>query len=124
MGLDKKPTPPPKRVRENRPRDFITPKDSPEVKADMTGEDEASRSENESSQPQEAETPVREETAVEEDKVRQGIDTVTVFVHTDLKVENISNSNQPPVPGAEVVVSVTSLGFTGCEVLHVFLCRL
>lgn len=87
MGLDKKPTPPPKRVRENRPRDLISPKDSPEVKAKMTGEDEASHSENESSRPQEVETPVREETAAEEDKARQGIDTVTVFVHTDLKVQ-------------------------------------
>lgn len=74
MGLDKKPTPPPKRVRDNRPRDVISPKDSPdEVKTEMTGEDGASHSENESSQPQEAETPVREETAVEEDKVRQGM---------------------------------------------------
>lgn len=113
MGLDKKPTPPPKRFRENRPRDVISPKDSPEVKVEMTGEDEASRSENESGQPQEAEPPVREETAAEEDKVRQGIDTVTVFVHTDLTVENISN--QAPVLGAEVAVSVTSRDSRGAK---------
>lgn len=81
MGLDKKPTPPPKRVKGDGAREesVISPKDSPEMKTEMTGEDDASHSECESNQPQDMETQVKEETAAEEDKVRDGIDTITMF---------------------------------------------
>uniref|UniRef100_A0A3Q1EQA9 Glutamate rich 3 n=1 Tax=Acanthochromis polyacanthus TaxID=80966 RepID=A0A3Q1EQA9_9TELE len=72
MGLDKKPTPPPKRVRENveREESVNSPKDAPEMEAERTGEDAASQSECETSQPQDMETQVEEETAPEEDRVR------------------------------------------------------
>uniref|UniRef100_A0A3Q1BV92 DUF4590 domain-containing protein n=2 Tax=Amphiprion ocellaris TaxID=80972 RepID=A0A3Q1BV92_AMPOC len=73
MGLDKKPTPPPKRVRENieREESVNSPKDAPETEMERTGEDAASQSECETSQPQDhMETQVEEETAPEEDKVR------------------------------------------------------
>ncbi|KAM9358048.1 glutamate-rich protein 3 [Symphorus nematophorus] len=74
MGLDKKPTPPPKRVKEDRGREesLISPKDAPEMKTEKTVEDTVSQSECETSQPLEnLETLVKEETAAEEDKVRE-----------------------------------------------------
>lgn len=75
MGLDKKPTPPPKRVKEDGGREgsVISPKDAPDMETERTGEDAASHSECESSQPQDMETQVKEETAADEDKVRDGI---------------------------------------------------
>ncbi|KAM8745879.1 glutamate-rich protein 3 isoform 1-T1 [Acanthopagrus schlegelii] len=72
MGLDKKPTPPPKRVREDRGREesLISLKDAPELKTERDGEDAASHSEGETSQQQDMEIQVKEETAAVEDKVR------------------------------------------------------
>uniref|UniRef100_A0A3B4YYF4 Glutamate rich 3 n=1 Tax=Stegastes partitus TaxID=144197 RepID=A0A3B4YYF4_9TELE len=70
MGLDKKPTPPPKRVREDvgREESVSSPKDAPEMETERTGEDAASQSECETSQPQDMETQVEEKAAPEEDK--------------------------------------------------------
>ncbi|XP_041791296.1 glutamate-rich protein 3 [Chelmon rostratus] len=67
VGLDKKPTPPPKRVKEDgrREESGISPKDAPEMRAETTGEEAASHSEYET-----METQVKEETRAEEDKVR------------------------------------------------------
>ncbi|XP_051233979.1 glutamate-rich protein 3 isoform X2 [Dicentrarchus labrax] len=72
MGLDKKPTPPPKRVKEDgvREESVISPKDAPEMERERTRENAASHSECETSQPQDMETQVKEETAAEEDKVK------------------------------------------------------
>ncbi|XP_070817978.1 glutamate-rich protein 3 isoform X2 [Chaetodon trifascialis] len=67
VGLDKKPTPPPKRVKEDGRREgpVISPKDALEMKAERTGDEAASHSENET-----METQVKEETAAEDDRVR------------------------------------------------------
>ncbi|XP_076577683.1 glutamate-rich protein 3 [Chaetodon auriga] len=67
VGLDKKPTPPPKRVKEDgrREESVISPKDALEMKTERAGDEAASHSENET-----METPVKEETAAEDDKVR------------------------------------------------------
>lgn len=75
MGLDKKPTPPPKRVKEDggREESVPSPKDAPEMETERTGDEAASHSECETRQPQDMETQVEEETAAEEDKVRDGI---------------------------------------------------
>ncbi|XP_074491677.1 glutamate-rich protein 3 isoform X1 [Sebastes fasciatus] len=72
MGLDKKPTPPPKRVKEDggREESVPSPKDAPEMETERTGDEAASHSECETRQPQDMETQVEEETAAEEDKVR------------------------------------------------------
>ncbi|XP_070765604.1 glutamate-rich protein 3 [Enoplosus armatus] len=72
MGLDKKPTPPPKRVKEDggREESVVSPKDAPEMETERTGVEAPSHSESETSQPQDMETQVREETAAVEDKVR------------------------------------------------------
>lgn len=63
MGLDKKPTPPPKRYKEEE----ISPKDT-EMEAERTRGEAASHSECETTMG----TPVKEETA-HEDKLRDGI---------------------------------------------------
>ncbi|XP_054459438.1 LOW QUALITY PROTEIN: glutamate-rich protein 3 [Anoplopoma fimbria] len=72
MGLDKKPTPPPKRVKEDEGREesVSSHKDAPEMETERTGDDAASHSECETSQPQDTETQIQEETAAKEDKVR------------------------------------------------------
>ncbi|XP_047444119.1 glutamate-rich protein 3 [Mugil cephalus] len=72
MGLDKKPTPPPKKVREDRGREEsdTSPKDTPETLTERTAEDAASHSECETSHPQDTETQVEDEPAHEEDKAR------------------------------------------------------
>ncbi|XP_049911780.1 glutamate-rich protein 3 [Epinephelus moara] len=72
MGLDKKPTPPPKRVKEDSGREESapSPRNAPEMETERTREGAASHSECETSQPQDMETQVKEETAAEEDKVR------------------------------------------------------
>uniref|UniRef100_A0A4W6BK17 Glutamate-rich 3 n=1 Tax=Lates calcarifer TaxID=8187 RepID=A0A4W6BK17_LATCA len=72
MGLDKKPTPPPKRIREDggREESAISPKDAPEMETERTPEEAASRSDCEISQRQDTDTQAKEETAAEEDKVR------------------------------------------------------
>uniref|UniRef100_A0A672I4L7 Glutamate-rich 3 n=1 Tax=Salarias fasciatus TaxID=181472 RepID=A0A672I4L7_SALFA len=74
MGLDKKPTPPPKRVKENAGRDqsASSTKDSPEVETERMVEDAVTHSDCESSQPRDMETQVEEETAREVEKVRDG----------------------------------------------------
>lgn len=74
MGLDKKPTPPPKRVKEDREREEsdTSPKDTPETLTERTGEDAASHSECETSHPQDMETQVEDEAAHEVDKARDG----------------------------------------------------
>ncbi|XP_029562319.1 glutamate-rich protein 3 [Salmo trutta] len=70
MGLDKKPTPPPKRVKEeiivNRPLD--TGKDTAEVEEEMIGKDSHSQPEPETTQPQDMETEIKEDIPQEEDK--------------------------------------------------------
>lgn len=70
MGLDKKPTPPPKRVKEDRGRaaSVVSPSDAPETKTERSGED----AERETSQEQHMESKVRAEAAAEEDKARDG----------------------------------------------------
>lgn len=87
MGLDKKPTPPPKRVKEDggREESLISPKDAPEIRLDKTertAADAANHSERETSQPQAMDTEVKEETAAEEDirkeEVRDGIMTASI----------------------------------------------
>ncbi|XP_069006396.1 glutamate-rich protein 3 isoform X2 [Embiotoca jacksoni] len=72
MGLDKKPTPPPKRLKEYgiREESVSSPKDSPEMETQRTREDAVFHSECETSQPQDMETQVEEEAAPEGDKVR------------------------------------------------------
>lgn len=74
MGLDKKPSPPPKRVKKDggRVESIIRPKNAPEMKIKRTGEDAASHSECKISQPKDKETQEKEETAAAEDKVRDG----------------------------------------------------
>ena len=76
MGLDKKPSPPPKRVKEDAGREesVASQKDAPEMETqgtERTGEEPASHSET--SQPQDMDTQVQEETAAEDDKTRDGI---------------------------------------------------
>lgn len=87
MGLDKKPTPPPKRVKEDgvRRESVTSPKDAPEMETERTGEDAASHSECETSQPQGMEIHVEAEPAPEEDKVRDGITLGNILVHTEKK---------------------------------------
>uniref|UniRef100_A0A3B4Y1K8 Glutamate rich 3 n=1 Tax=Seriola lalandi dorsalis TaxID=1841481 RepID=A0A3B4Y1K8_SERLL len=72
MGLDKKPTPPPKRVKEEGGREeaVTSSKNAQEMETERTGEDAASHSDYERSQRQDMETQVKEERAAEEDKVR------------------------------------------------------
>eukprot|EP00064_Thunnus_orientalis_P011905 superscaffoldBa00001768_g11937 len=72
MGLDKKPTPPPKRVKDDGGREetVSSPKTTAEMEMERTGEDAGSHSELETSQPQDLATQVKEETAPEEDKLR------------------------------------------------------
>lgn len=69
MGLDKQPTPPPKRVREDRGGDgSISPKVPPEAQKAVNGDGAL----QETSHPEDAETPVREETADARGKARDG----------------------------------------------------
>lgn len=74
MGLDKKPTPPPKRVKEEiivtRPLD--TGKDTAEVEEEMIGKDSHSQPEPETTQPQDMETEIKEDIPQEEDKPKDG----------------------------------------------------
>lgn len=83
MGLDKKPTPPPKRVKEDEGREesVISPKDVPNLLTETgrTEQEAASHSECETSHPGDMETQVKEETAAEEDKVREGIMTASII---------------------------------------------
>lgn len=72
MGLDKKPTPPPKRAREDEEM-VVSPKDGAETDKERTDGDAASRSVSPSGQPQDTEALVKEESPPEEDKVRAGI---------------------------------------------------
>ncbi|XP_004555118.3 glutamate-rich protein 3 isoform X1 [Maylandia zebra] len=72
MGLDKKPTPPPKRIKEDTRREesVNSPKDEGEMETERTGEDAGSHLEGETSEPQNMETPVKEERALDEEKGR------------------------------------------------------
>lgn len=76
MGLDKKPTPPPKKVKGDgiKEEPVASTKGTVEMETERTVEDASSHSECEISQPQDMETQVKEETAPE-DKLRDG--TVT-----------------------------------------------
>lgn len=65
MGMDKKPTPPPKRIKEERGRGGGT------KEMERTAEEAASHSECETGQTHDTETPVNDET-VAEDKPRDG----------------------------------------------------
>ncbi|XP_062308441.1 glutamate-rich protein 3 isoform X1 [Osmerus eperlanus] len=73
MGLDKKPTPPPKRVKEDVGRDVAThqdtPKDAPEVEEEQAGGDPGC--DPASSQPQDMETEIKEE-ITSEDQTKDG----------------------------------------------------
>lgn len=73
MGLDKKPTPPPKRVKEDVGRDVAThqdtTKDAPEVEEEQAGADPGS--DLASSQPQDMETEIKEE-ITSEDQTKDG----------------------------------------------------
>lgn len=71
MGLDKKPTPPPKRVKDDgvREESVSSLKEAPVMETERTADNE---SECETSRPQDMETEVEE--AAEEDKVRDGMD--------------------------------------------------
>ncbi|XP_028259892.1 glutamate-rich protein 3 [Parambassis ranga] len=91
MGLDKKPTPPPKRVKEDgvRRESVTSPKDAPEMETERTGEDAASHSECETSQPQGMEIHVKAEPAPEEDKVRDDYE------------EDFEADDEGPAEGAE-----------------------
>lgn len=82
MGLDKKPTPPPKRVKEDRTieEQVISRKDCPEMKTKMNEEDAASNSDCETGQPHDMETRMKGGAAAEE-KVRDGTDTIPTFVY-------------------------------------------
>lgn len=74
MGLDKKPTPPPKKVEKNGAREEpISSQHSPDVQPDMNGEDAAHHSARETNQKEEVVT------ATEEGNVRDGIDTILVY---------------------------------------------
>lgn len=72
MGLDKKPTPPPKRIKEDtrREKSVNSPKDEGEMETERTGEDAGSHLEGET-----METPVKEERALDEEKGRGGTKT-------------------------------------------------
>ncbi|XP_062251646.1 glutamate-rich protein 3 [Platichthys flesus] len=72
MGLDKKPTPPPKRVKEEgrREESVISPKDAPEMETEMIGEDAASQSDCERGPPQEVECRVKETHVTVQSRVR------------------------------------------------------
>lgn len=72
MGLDKKPTPPPKRVKEEgvKKESLTSPEDAPEVEAERTGGDTAS--DYERSQQQDMETQGEKDTAAQEGNARDG----------------------------------------------------
>lgn len=74
MGLDKKPIPPPKRVKDDvgREETFTSPKDPTDMDTELVEDDAASRSGGETSQQQDMEDQVKNETTAE-DKVRNGI---------------------------------------------------
>lgn len=70
MGLDKQPTPPPKRVREDAGGDSnISLKAPPKAQKAVNREDNLLQ---ESSQPEDGETPVREERVAVRAKTREG----------------------------------------------------
>ncbi|KAF7658121.1 hypothetical protein LDENG_00017220 [Lucifuga dentata] len=69
MGLDKKPTPPPKRVKEDE-ETVISPKEAAETNREMNDEDAALHSESASSPPQNTEAQVKVDPPPEEEKVR------------------------------------------------------
>ncbi|XP_030583850.1 glutamate-rich protein 3 [Archocentrus centrarchus] len=100
MGLDKKPTPPPKRVKEDTRREesVSSPKNAPEMETERTGEDVGSHSECETSQPQE--TPVKEETAPEEDKDRD--DYEEDFEADEEKPAEEEKEEKSPSPSSEM----------------------
>ena len=82
MGLDKKPSPPPKKVKEDKAQAYsaASPKNSPEMeteRTERTAEDAASPSMCETGEAHDLETHVEEKTAPEEHKVRDGIVTDT-----------------------------------------------
>ncbi|CDQ72481.1 unnamed protein product [Oncorhynchus mykiss] len=70
MGLDKKPTPHPKRVKEEIivTRPLNTGKDTAGVEEEMIGKDSHSQPEPETTQPQDMETEIKEDIPEEEDK--------------------------------------------------------
>ncbi|XP_064789011.1 glutamate-rich protein 3 [Oncorhynchus masou masou] len=70
MGLDKKPTPPPKRVKEEIivTRPVNTGKDTAGVEEEMISKDSHSQPEPETTQPQDMETEIKEDIPEEEDK--------------------------------------------------------
>ncbi|XP_010793742.1 glutamate-rich protein 3 [Notothenia coriiceps] len=91
MGLDKKPTPPPKRVKDDgvREESVSSLKEAPVMETERTADNE---SECETSRPQDMETEVKEETAAEEDQVRDDYE------------EDFEADDEGPVEDAEVKV--------------------
>ncbi|KAJ4943154.1 hypothetical protein JOQ06_005659 [Pogonophryne albipinna] len=89
MGLDKKPTPPPKRVKDDgvREESVSSLKEAPVMETERTADNE---SECETSRPQDMETEVKEATAAEEDKVKDDYE------------EDFEADDEGPVEDAEV----------------------
>lgn len=80
MGLDKKPIPPPKRVKDDVGRESVaSPKDPADMETEMAEEDAGSHSGCETSQQQDMENQVKDKTAAE-DKVRNGISSKYIDV--------------------------------------------
>ncbi|KAK5870152.1 hypothetical protein PBY51_024809 [Eleginops maclovinus] len=93
MGLDKKPTPPPKRVNDDgvREESGSSPKETPVMETERTADNDASQTECETSRPQDMETEVKEETAAD-GKVRDDYE------------EDFEADDEGPVEDAEVKV--------------------
>ncbi|XP_072245773.1 glutamate-rich protein 3 [Leuresthes tenuis] len=92
MGLDKKPSPPPKKVKEDKAQAYLaaSPKNSPEMETERTAEDSASPSMRETSEAHEMETQVEEKTAPEEHKVRDDYEE-------DFEADDESPAEKPEV---------------------------
>ncbi|XP_039985355.1 glutamate-rich protein 3 [Xiphias gladius] len=106
MGLDKKPTPPPKKVKEDggREESVISPKDAPEMERERNGDNAAFHSDCETSHRQDTETQVKEETAVEEDKVRD--DYEEDFEADDEGPAEEAKEKKSPSPSSETETQV------------------
>ncbi|CAI5639614.1 unnamed protein product [Oreochromis niloticus] len=101
MGLDKKPTPPPKRMKEDTRREesVNSPNDEGEMETERTGEDAGSHLEGETSEPQNMETPVKEERALDEEKGRD--DYEEDFEADDEGAAEEAKEEKPPSPTSE-----------------------
>ncbi|XP_019936175.2 glutamate-rich protein 3 [Paralichthys olivaceus] len=98
MGLDKKPTPPPKRVKEEggREESVISPKDAPEMETEIMGED--------ISQPQNVESRVKEAHATVQSRVRD--DYEEDFEADDEGPVEEANEKKSPSPSSDTETQV------------------